>query len=411
MIGWRWMSSPCHQEASMEDVDQVSSLTRDIYDAAVDPALWTGVLRKVRAFVGGSAAALFVRDAARKDLDVYYEDGGLDPQCKQLCFGKYAKLDPFTAGHAFADVEETVSTVDLAPCDGENRAEPLLLVDVICVVLDKSAAGAAMFGIFRRERDGLDVEAVRRRMQLIVPHVRRAVLIGRAMDRKAAEAASFVDALDGLSAGLFLVDATGRIVHANTSGHAMLHERSVLRAASGKLVALESAAATALNAIFAAAGSGGTGLGSKGIAVPLRAHDGSCYVAHVLPRPSGAHRRAGASGAAVATLFVHKAELEAPSPPEAIARFHRLTPSELRVLLAIVQVGGVPETAAALGVAEATVKTHLHRVFGKTGASRQADLVKLVAGFSNPVAGRRKNPAASVRHHPIDGSGAHRLSA
>jgi predicted ArsR family transcriptional regulator len=53
----------------------------------------------------------------------------------------------------------------------------------------------------------------------------------------------------------------------------------------------------------------------------------------------------------------------------------------------------VPETARALGVTEATVKTHLHRLFGKTGAVRQADLVKLVAGFSNPLVGRSRPPS------------------
>jgi DNA-binding CsgD family transcriptional regulator len=47
----------------------------------------------------------------------------------------------------------------------------------------------------------------------------------------------------------------------------------------------------------------------------------------------------------------------------------------------------VPETAAALGIGEGTVKAHLHRVFNKTGTSRQADLVKLVAGFANPLVG------------------------
>lgn len=45
----------------------------------------------------------------------------------------------------------------------------------------------------------------------------------------------------------------------------------------------------------------------------------------------------------------------------------------------------MPETAAALGIAETTVKTHPHRVFANTGVSRQADLVKLAAGFSNPL--------------------------
>jgi DNA-binding CsgD family transcriptional regulator len=43
-----------------------------------------------------------------------------------------------------------------------------------------------------------------------------------------------------------------------------------------------------------------------------------------------------------------------------------------------------------LGVAEATVKTHLHHLFAKTGTSRRAELVKLVAGFSNPLVGSAK---------------------
>src|SRR5262249_7133994 len=65
---------------------------------------------------------------------------------------------------------------------------------------------------------------------------------------------------------------------------------------------------------------------------------------------------------------------------------------------AIVEVGGVPETAEVLGVAQATVKTHLHRVFGKTGTARQAELVKLVAAFSSPLVARPMQPArAGIR--------------
>jgi DNA-binding CsgD family transcriptional regulator len=106
----------------------------------------------------------------------------------------------------------------------------------------------------------------------------------------------------------------------------------------------------------------------------------------VLPLTSGARRRAGASYAAAAAMFVHKAALDTPSPPEVIAKAFKLTPSELRVLLAIVKVGGAPEVAEAIGVAENTVKFHLKHLFEKTGTRRQADLVKLVAGFANPLA-------------------------
>jgi DNA-binding CsgD family transcriptional regulator len=68
-----------------------------------------------------------------------------------------------------------------------------------------------------------------------------------------------------------------------------------------------------------------------------------------------------------------------------MARRFRLTPSELQVLLAVVEVGGAPKVAKMLGIAENTVKTHLRRLFAKTGTTRQAELVRLVAGFSRQL--------------------------
>jgi DNA-binding CsgD family transcriptional regulator len=53
----------------------------------------------------------------------------------------------------------------------------------------------------------------------------------------------------------------------------------------------------------------------------------------------------------------------------------------------MVEEGGVREVSESLGVAETTIKTHLSRLFEKTGAGRQADLIKLVAGYASPLAG------------------------
>jgi DNA-binding CsgD family transcriptional regulator len=104
-----------------------------------------------------------------------------------------------------------------------------------------------------------------------------------------------------------------------------------------------------------------------------------------LPLASGFRGQAAAAHAAVAALFVQKASEPIRTLPQLIARSYQLTPTELRVLLAIVEVGGVPEVAEVLGIATSTVKTHLGRVYEKTGTKRQADLVKLVAGFSGPL--------------------------
>jgi DNA-binding CsgD family transcriptional regulator len=69
-----------------------------------------------------------------------------------------------------------------------------------------------------------------------------------------------------------------------------------------------------------------------------------------------------------------------------IARAFRLTPMELRVMLAIVEAGSVPATAEALGISDNTVKSHLKRLYVKTGVNRQTDLVKLMARLSSPLA-------------------------
>ena len=130
---------------------------------------------------------------------------------------------------------------------------------------------------------------------------------------------------------MILVDAYGRIVHANAAGHALLADGSVLRAAGRKLLANDAGAEQALHDVFMAAGSGDAAVGVKGIAVPLAARDGERYVAHVLPLTSGARRRAGTPMRQSRHYSSTRRRCDPPSPPEVIAKLYKLTPTELRV--------------------------------------------------------------------------------
>jgi DNA-binding CsgD family transcriptional regulator len=259
-------------------------------------------------------------------------------------------------------------------------------VDAANSVLEKSASSCSFLTIIRSEGCGIVDDEMRRQMALVVPHVRRAVLIGKVIELKQTEAATFAEVLDGLSAGLLLIAADGRIVHANAAGHGMLKAGDFLRSVGGRLVTRDPQAGKVLREILAASDNGDAEIGAKGIALPLSARDGERYVAHVLPVISGMRRRAGNACTAAAVMVVSKAAMESPHAPEVIGRTYGLTPAELRVLLAIVEFGGIPEVAMALGVANSTIKTHVGRLFEKTGTGRQADLVKLVAGFSTPLA-------------------------
>lgn len=80
---------------------------------------------------------------------------------------------------------------------------------------------------------------------------------------------------------------------------------------------------------------------------------------------------------------------------DAVAQLYRLTSAERRVLSAVVETGGVRSVADALGISQATVKTHLQNIFGKTGARRQIDLVRLV------IAGTMANQADEPAQHHL----------
>jgi len=203
---------------------------------------------------------------------------------------------------------------------------------------------------------------------------------------------------------MFLVDAGGQIVHANASGQALLDERSVLRAGGGRVAAIAADADQELNQTLTRAGGGDAVIGTKGIAVALTARDGERYVAHVLPLTSSQRRRACAGYGATAALFVRKAALAAPSAPETIARHYKLTPTELRVLFAVVEFGGVQEVAEKLGIGEATVKDASASAVRQdrdqpSGRARQA------GGGLRQSSGRlNKAFVACRRHEPIDGA-------
>ncbi|MGJ4889543.1 helix-turn-helix transcriptional regulator [Bradyrhizobium sp. HKCCYLRH3099] len=375
----------------MAQADELLDLIGDIYDAALDASRWPDVVGRAGRFVGGQVASIFSKSPIAGGGDVLCQSG-IDPHYCRLYFEKYVKLDPATTGQYFAEVGQPIAVSDLMPQDElrESRfyqewAAPQGMVDFISTVIDKSATTAALFGVFRFEQDGLADDAARMRMQLIAPHIRRAVLVGRLIDLKSAEAQAFGAALERMTVGVGLVDRLGRLVHANAAARALLEAGDPLFTRDGRVAVRDGRSDQALQDLITRCAAGDAALGTGGSAMLMTAQDGTHHIAHVLPLTSHARRAVGRMVEATAAIFVRNAALEPPQAPELIAKAYRLTPAELRVLLGIVDVGGVPEVADLLGVAETTIKTHLRRVFTKTGAARQADLVKLTAGFALPV--------------------------
>jgi len=377
---------------SADEAEELSRLIGHIYDAALDPDRWLDVLARAATFCNTATATIGSFDFVHQKSNIT-KHWGYDPHQFQVLLDKYLKLDPLRSVAWLPSVGDVVANGDLMPYEEYMASaigqwgRPQGYVDGAQVVLDKSATAIALFHVIRHERMGRVDDALRRRMGLLAPHLRRAILIGKIIDLHKIEAAALADTLDGIAAGMFLLDTDAHIIHANARGRSMIEERDLFRSLDGRLAATDLQADQSLRDIVTAAGGGDALLGARGITIPLAARSGKRYVAHALPLTSGARRQAGASYSAVAAVFVREAALPSLSPMEAMVDLYKLTPAELRVMMGIVEIGGVPDVARALGITEPTVKTHLQRVFDKTGANRQADLVKLVAGFMSPLAG------------------------
>jgi len=312
-------SEACIGRASaVRDNEILIGLIGAIYEAALDPAQWAGVLDTITDFINPGPERFF--------------HGGLQPR----------------------------EWIDAASAMLEEPADDL-------VSGTRYRAGVA--------------DDVRRRLAMILPHIRRSLQIGENIARSQAETAALADTVDGLGAGLFVVDGTTRILHTNAAARRLLAAEDVLSSHGGRLVACDPQANRRLRLALTATDGP---IDVMPDPLPLIAPDGTRRVGHVRPLKPVARSYGNGPQEALAAVLVYKAGMECPRPPDIIARSYNLTPTELRVLLAIVEIGGAPEVAAKLGIAPSTVRTHVGRLFEKTGTKRQAELVRLVAGFASP---------------------------
>ena len=383
------------------ETELLSELIGTIYNTTLERASWRDVLRRSAEFVGGSASSLYLQNGASKTGNSVLHWNSKPDAPVSNYFDQHMKTDPVLTGRLLFDVGQVYGVEDRMPYAEcvqtrvhSERPGPHGVVDHLAAILDRSATSCSLFVIFRSEDQGLVDEEMRRRMRLIVPHLRRTVLIENVVDLNTTEKTAFADALSGFAAGIFFVDENARITFANTAGQIMLDDGKILREKGGALRIVDPRTKVTLPDVIAAAGDGDAAIGVNGISVRLSWPPAEPWLARVLPLTSGTGQRAGTIYSAVAAVFVHRASLEIPSSMETMSKLYRLTPSELRVLAAVSEVSGVPAVADLVGISQATVKTHLQGLFAKTGTSRQIDLVKLVAAYASPLRqAALKNPS------------------
>jgi DNA-binding NarL/FixJ family response regulator len=373
---------------------ELSAVIANIYDAAIDPPLWTQALEKICTYLGGSSAALFWHDAAAQRSQALYLFND-DPGYTRLYFEKYLPMDPFFPATSFIEAGLVHRTSDIVPrADLEDTRfykewiEPQGIVDAAAVNLEKGLTRSSHLAVRTDATYGIADDRMLQRFAALVPHLQRAVNITQLIDQakqseKQSERATeaFTATLDHVEAAVFLVDADGMITFANEAAKRMLADATLVQTRGNALRVVAATADSTLHDLIASAAKGDVSLGVRGVALPLTDDAADQWFAHILPLTSGRRQETGEVNAAVAAIFIRNSAPNAPPPLEAIAKRYKLTASEARVLDTVLKVKGVKAIASTLGLSEATVKTHLQNLFRKTGTKRQGDLMSLVTGL------------------------------
>lgn len=372
------------------------ALTEEIYDAATGGTPWSVVGRGLSTLIKAQSASLMVGDfrAGRAEL-LYHADIPLDAVVAYQ--RHYRSVDLWTNRAAEAVAKDgpgarprVWTSGHMVPDDEFLRSEfygdfgrRLGLRYVVGTVLPLGAAGQMPIGLHRPDGAAPFEAKDARLLEVLLPHLRRALQLRCQLRPGAAAAAPSLAALDALTTGMLVVDAEMQVLVVNAAAEALAAAGRGIRFVRGRTTAL-----TALHRVESAMLAGlvkATALGgSPGGAVRLRDATGAQALAALIsPVPrrltDGSGGFAGRVAGQALVLLRDLAGAAPPPPVELLRALFGLTWAEAEVARALCGGATKEAVATARGCQVSTVRTQVRAVLEKTGAANLRDLERLLA--------------------------------
>ncbi|SDJ57580.1 MULTISPECIES: helix-turn-helix transcriptional regulator [Bradyrhizobium] len=366
------------------------ALIAAIYEAGTDFNLWPDALGRIAAAFGAPSAGMARQ--GKTPAECWGFCAGVQPAAIKSYVEHYHAVNPIwqrvpntPAGTVQADtmvmprreLERTEFFNDyLVP----QRIAGLL--NSVVLVEEGRQTVVTMHG--RRQFDADDVALYK----LISPHLQRAVQINLKSAQMQMNHAASRQALDRLNEGVLFVDVNSSVTLANRSAESLFAAEAGLRQRDGILEGSVHSETLALHALIAKCGERGA-LPSSGGNLSLSRGAGrwplALMIAPILhPLPDWLIGKKP-----VAIIFVNDPErTPKPASRQLIEQFG-LTRAEASFAIEILNGDGIQAAADRLSITRATARTHLARVFDKTGVRRQSELVRLLMSAIYPIDGIR----------------------
>lgn len=355
-----------------------------LYDGVLDLAHFATVLR---ALVAGHRAVLGSFGLWEAKTDRLLEPHlsvGLPPSQVAIFQERHLSWEnPFAGAMRGLKPGQVARTEDLVPFNRLRQTElyrevfsNIGLDHGIALNLTEPDEGLGGLCLFRPRAEGPFDAAEAAALFGLGPHIIRCMRIVRRLQASGQTAFLACDALEQLQFAVFIVNASGWICYINPAGRALLNSRDGLSVVQGRLEALEQDSQTELsNAIFAAAKlRRQRSAGVFGSSVSIKRKSRPPLEIVLAPLAPDRARAQWPSGDLALLL---SAGPDCPREGPLRAAFG-LTPAEAHLCVLIAEGVGLKEAASRLEVSINTIKTHLQRVFEKTGTRRQAELARLL---------------------------------
>lgn len=376
--------------------ERLSNLIGTIYDCVLDASKWEPALGQIAAVFDCSVASLTVNDLKHDRFLINKASGWdrrlLDVKSSQHVPEINARLQEWLETRPDLD-EPFVSSRDLPPeyveqsRYAEECLKPQRIVDIMHLFLTYTPEQFSELGLGRDIDRGAFTKPEVQLARLFVPHLRRAITISNVLDVRAVENAQKDALLDKLNCAAIVINEAQTVLHANAAAEAILQRGEPLLIRRGAIDAKWRTAGKALGDAITKVTADPVGCETAGLAIRLTPFDQEPCFAHILPLSAGDLCTRMVPGASAA-IFVGATIGDDAARILGIA--YGLTPTEMRLVETLVAGCSLAEAACSMNVSINTAKTHLSRVFSKTGKSRQTELIRLASKLASPIKGATK---------------------